>query len=226
MFKRVRTAVSLVPAFVRLIRSEYVDLEDFLSAADRMEHVLQDKIRAEPALGALAARPPMEPLPPTAELLELPENTVGHALGQMLASQGFDHITADYPDTEVGRVRRWLELTHDLWHVTTGFGTDIPGELGVQAVYLAQLDERISMFAMGVFMLKSVQEDRERVHLCFDAISLGWAMGRDMEQLASVDWIAELETPLDELRARLGVTPATGLLSQGRYAEDRAAMAA
>lgn len=226
MFTRVRTAVSLVPAFVRLIRSEYVDLDDFLSAADRMEHVLAEKIETMPELAALADRPAMKPLPTTAELLTYPEDTVGFALGRMLESQGFDHIQADYPDTKVGRVRRCLELTHDLWHVTTGFGTDMPGELGVQAVYLAQLDTRISMFAMGVFMIKSVREGRERVILCFDAIAMGWRMGRDIEPLSAVDWVAELNTPLDTLRERLGLTPATGALSRGRYAEDRAAMAA
>jgi ubiquinone biosynthesis protein Coq4 len=38
-------------------------------------------------------------------------------------------------------VKRGYE-THDIWHVVTGFHTDVAGELGLQAFYLAQFPGR------------------------------------------------------------------------------------
>lgn len=226
MFTAVRIAWAMVPALLRFFRSDYVDVNDFLGVMDNLQDIAMPRVLANPHLRAIASRPLMAPLPPVAELLAHPEGSIGHVLGTFLRAQGFDHIRVNVEDNEAGRVRAWVEQTHDLWHVVTGFGSDLPGEMGLQAFYLAQLGPPPSQMAIGALLLRNLTAEPARVQALMDAVAFGWHQGRTAEQVAGIDWHAELMTPVRELRARLGLSPATGALAAGRYHEDRAAHAA
>lgn len=229
MIRMLRDALTIGPAFLRLLRSDYVEADDFLAAVDKADADgtrVRKWIASIPALQDIAARPMLPPLPSRDVLLAMPEGTVGRVLGEMLAEQGFEPIRRERPDTDVGRVKTWLDTTHDLWHVVTGFGTHIAGEAGLQMVYLAQADTRISLMVQAAFCLRSIQGDREHILEVLDGVAFGWRLGREADALLGVDWHAELETPLDELRRRLRITPAQGALAEGRYGEEVAMLAA
>ena len=49
-----------------------------------------------------------------------------------------DILVPENVGSDFDYVRAHLRETHDVWHPVTGFDTDVAGELGLQAFYLAQ----------------------------------------------------------------------------------------
>jgi ubiquinone biosynthesis protein Coq4 len=98
-------------------------------------------------------------------------------------------------------VRAHLLEVHDIWHVLTGFGTQVAGELGVQAFSLAQLG---SPFAAGIItggmantLLFAFPERDVRMR----AIVRGWLLGKRARLLFGGTWARMWERPLEEVRA-------------------------
>src|SRR5262249_51956467 len=51
-----------------------------------------------------------------------------------------------------------LRKTHDLYHVVTGFDTDVPGEIGLQGFYIGQMHLPIPLSIMTSAMLNIVNK--------------------------------------------------------------------
>lgn len=146
-------------------------------------------------------------------LRSLPAGTLGRVFADWLTSKGYqpgeliDHARGD---NEVERYRRHLASTHDLWHVLTDFDTDVPGEVGLQAFYLAQLNTPLAVVLIAAMLLRRLRYRDTDVGPCMDAITRGWQLGKAARPLFGVDWAALWSTPLAEVRARfaLAVAPA------------------
>jgi ubiquinone biosynthesis protein Coq4 len=204
--KTVQTAV----AFARLAqdmgrRDEVFNLGEGLVAPEVLQ-AMADHVRSTPS-GALA----LQELPGVhldlARLATLPEGTLGRAYADFMIANRLD--PEDMPTLvafdEVRYVQAHLVETHHLWHVVTGFGTDVAGELGLQAFYLAQIPGRLpsAMLAAGFLnMLVHSFEDRDRR---MRAIVRGWLLGKRSRPLFGVRWDDHLERPLDEVRRSLGL---------------------
>lgn len=159
-------------------------------------------------------RAPERPQPLRVDLEALramPEGSLGRAFADWLAAQGFapgdlmkyDHAHNE-PDSEVARYRVHLQSTHDLWHVLTGFATDVDGEIGLQAFYLAQINSPLSLVLLSASTL-GVLRKRLDATSHMDAITRGWRMGKAARPLFGVDWASMWTTPLAEVRERFGL---------------------
>jgi ubiquinone biosynthesis protein COQ4 len=106
-------------------------------------------------------------------------------------------------DTDAGRYGRRMRDLHDVFHVVTGYGRDLRGEVGCLAFTFAQT------WNTGIG------------YLVFDSLkNAGWwseqgrfirqafRRGRRSEWLVDQDWESLLEQPLERLRMQLGVGPA------------------
>ncbi len=96
---------------------------------------------------------------------------------------------------------RYRDL-HDIWHVVTGYGTDLAGEYGIVALQSQQVGYR-AMSVMGFvsMLMTSLAERRlDMVGTWFG----GRRRGREGTYLLAQDWESLLELPLDEVKARLG----------------------
>ncbi|MFC7358319.1 hypothetical protein ACFQO1_11520 [Jejudonia soesokkakensis] len=71
------------------------------------------------------------------QLLQMPKNTVGYALGKFLDSQGFELIP---------KVER-----HDAYHLLTGFSTSVEDEIALQ--YLCFGNGKRTPYLLGVLLL-------------------------------------------------------------------------
>jgi ubiquinone biosynthesis protein COQ4 len=141
-------------------------------------------------------------------LRTLPVGSFGREAARFLDQRKLDPASLPRrPDSDgPSWLRAHLLESHDLWHVVTGFDTDVAGEGGLQAFYLAQFPARLGAVLLSLIMMNTfIYEfgDRDRR---MDAISRGWQLGRDAQQLLGVDWGALWTVPLAEVRARLGVT--------------------
>jgi ubiquinone biosynthesis protein Coq4 len=200
-------------SFVRLVRDpnrldEVFHLSDRLSRAHpEVLAIMANHVRRTPeGAEALRARPRLGKVDLEA-LAALPEGSLGRAFAEFLRARNLD--PADIPtlpgEDEVGYVRAHLYETHDLWHVLTGFETDVAGELGLQAFYAAQLPGRLPIALLAMGMLNTfIYADGDRDPR-LTAIGRGYALGKRAKPLFGVDWAARWAAPLSEVRASLGL---------------------
>ena len=148
-------------------------------------------------------------------LSRLPEGTLGRAYYEFMAEE---NLTADglvdasrevplrdeRPEDEQIFGDR-LRDSHDLWHVTTGYGRDGLGELALLAFSYAQTRNRGIGFIVLVGWRISTKRNPDlklgRV------IREGFRHGKRAAWLPTADWEALLDRPLEEVRALLNIAP-------------------
>ncbi|MCU1281537.1 MAG: hypothetical protein JWM53_5083 [bacterium] len=140
-------------------------------------------------------------------LRALPTGTLGRQYALMMDRNGLDPASIPtLPDDDEGKyVRSHLYETHDLWHVVTGFGTDVAGELGLQAFYQAQLPGKLPSAILAAGFVNTLVYSFAQRDVRMREIARGWLLGRRSQQLFGVRWDDYLARPLDEVRARLGL---------------------
>lgn len=149
--------------------------------------------------------------PDIGRLLACPEGSLGREYGAMMSRLGLDYSVfpkARVCDDVTYYLARGRE-THDVWHVVTGFGTDVPGELGLQAFQLAQLEVPISKVLVGLGILRTVLYP-ELLDPVVDAVARGWRMGKRSAPLIAQRWEDAWDRPLATWRQALGLDAADG----------------
>lgn len=158
---------------------------------------------------ALAERVRLERID-LARLRKMPVGSLGYEFAAHMDRERLDPATLPKltATSDPMFVRAHLFETHDIWHVVTGFGTDVPGEIGVQAFYLAQFPSRLAstILAAGLLHASMVAIDRKDAFL--EAIVSGYTLGRNAKPLFGVRWDDLWETSLATIRADLGILPA------------------
>ncbi|MFO0665604.1 MAG: Coq4 family protein [Polyangiaceae bacterium] len=140
------------------------------------------------------------------ELRALPEGSLGRAYAEFMTENDLSpDAIPRLPETAPFAEGHLLE-THDLWHVITGFGPDVAGEAGLQAVYAAQLPGMLPAALASALLLNAALE-RSSVGMKrrFDAIARGWLMGQRAKRFFGYDFQANFPRPLSEVRAELGI---------------------
>jgi ubiquinone biosynthesis protein Coq4 len=143
------------------------------------------------------------------ELRHLPEGTLGRVFADNMIAQGLDPaaIPTLPSDDDKEYIQAHLFETHDVWHAVTGFGTDVPGELGLQAFYMAQLIGKLPTAILASGFLNTLLFNHDERGPRMDEIARGWQMGRKARQLFGVRWDKLWSTPLTEVRRALGLEP-------------------
>ncbi|MBI1261690.1 MAG: hypothetical protein GC184_08185 [Rhizobiales bacterium] len=148
-------------------------------------------------------------------LSRLPEGSLGHLYYKFMSSE---NLTADglveasevIPDREkipeAAKIYRNRQRdTHDLWHVSTGYGRDGLGELCLLAFIYAQTGNR-GIGAIVLFGLRATSRSYPGLGL-WKAVREGYRLGKVAKWLPGTDWEALLSRPLDEVRAELNLGP-------------------
>ena len=94
---------------------------------------------------------------------------------------------------------------HDFQHVLTGYDSTPYGELALAAFYLAQLRFPYHAMRMAVTTAHMAMLNPGIITQAMDAIVDGWSYGRAVKNLNFVRWEDHLDTPLEELRQRMGL---------------------
>ncbi len=97
-----------------------------------------------------------------------------------------------------------MRQTHDLWHVLTGYSTDVPGELSLQAFTYAQTDMPPALLVSLFGTLKFAWRDPKLLKMTLD----GYRRGRRATFLPNVRWEDRWELPIDDVRREFGILPA------------------
>ncbi|MDO8288125.1 MAG: Coq4 family protein [Parvibaculum sp.] len=147
-------------------------------------------------------------------LKALPEGTLGREYFKFMDSEG---LTADgLVEASEEAPRRYaregaekifgdrMRDSHDLWHVTTGYGRDGLGELSQLALYYAQTKNR----GIGLIVLMgayTANKDAPSLGI-WKAVREGYRLGKRAAWLPAADWENLLNKPLAEVRAILGMS--------------------
>jgi ubiquinone biosynthesis protein COQ4 len=97
-----------------------------------------------------------------------------------------------------------VRQTHDIWHIITGFSTDLAGEIGLQTFTLTQTRSPLSVTLLAgtiVFALKSSISLNPLVK----TMQKGWQMGESAKPFLAQKWEEDWEKPLSEWRADFNI---------------------
>ncbi len=136
--------------------------------------------------------------------------TLGAEYARMMRLGGFD--PEFYEHNKVFDVESFFILrmrkTHDLYHVVTGFGTDVPGELGLQAFYIGQLFSPVpvAILVSGLLWVAGTK-NRDIIRDSFDQIVYGYELGKRSDKLWGVIWEDMWQMDLHTIRSNLNITP-------------------
>jgi ubiquinone biosynthesis protein Coq4 len=136
----------------------------------------------------------------------LPEGTLGRVFHDHCRGRGIDPNLVHVPPTdEIGWMLNHLYQTHDIWHVATGWGNDLAGEVGLGAFYAAQLGNPAFFGYMLALVQLNVIWRRADLGQVFAAFSAGYQTGTRSRPLFGTDWEALWPLPLREVRERFGL---------------------
>ncbi|HKP56263.1 MAG TPA: Coq4 family protein [Polyangiales bacterium] len=138
-------------------------------------------------------------------LAALPEGTLGRSYVEFLRARGLTPEVFVPPrqvrDERTRYLAQRLRQTHDLWHVLTGYDTDVFGEVELQAFMFGQLRLPFSFLVSMFGTLKEGPFSRERLGRVWAA----YRRGRRAQPLAWRMWERHFATPLLQLKAAFGL---------------------
>jgi ubiquinone biosynthesis protein COQ4 len=182
------------------------DIEDGMKQSEAMLVAIAHML-AVPEIAALAAEKYLAPLPDIPQLLQCPVGSLGHAYATYIDTSGFD--PAFYRSLEIEDDTSYLLLrlrqTHDLWHVVTGFSTDVPGELGLKAFELAQTRRTMAGILIAGGFVKCLLQTPTELDLLLDRIAHGYRLGTQAKPLLAQKWEENWDKPLTAWRSELGL---------------------
>lgn len=121
--------------------------------------------------------------------------TLGRELARFIDDHNFDPLESG----------DWIQRTHDIWHVLTGLSSSEQDELLLQAFTRAQVFRPTSaiLVLLGLITRRcNLQDVAERIR-----------QGRQAKSMIDWDIEADWNTPLDEVRRKLGIAPIARELS-------------
>ncbi len=143
-------------------------------------------------------------------LMSLPETTLGGAFARHMKKNNLDPDLFQAPPglpTMVAYVAKRVRQTHDIWHLLTGYDTDVPGELALQAFYYGhmRLPSSLALSVLGTARYLSKFPNRQLVAMVRD----GYRRGKLATFLPTVRWEELWEMRLADVRTKLNIAPRT-----------------
>lgn len=141
------------------------------------------------------------------KLLTYPHDSLGYIYASAIKGSGLDpnlHIGMT-AESDAKYVELRLSQTHDIWHVITGFDTSPIGEIGLQAVHLAQFPYPLATMLVANSLMSSTLLYPEGLPSLLNAIALGWQMGETAGALFAQKWEQGWDKPLAQWQAELNI---------------------
>jgi ubiquinone biosynthesis protein COQ4 len=123
------------------------------------------------------------------KLRQLPAGTLGCEVARFLDEQGFEPIKSG----------DWIQRNHDIWHVLTGLSSSIEDEFILQAFTRAQVFRP----SCAILVLLGLLSGKCTIGQIIKGLNYGKLADRLIEWDVESDW----ETPLSEVRKKLGILP-------------------
>jgi ubiquinone biosynthesis protein Coq4 len=160
------------------------------------------------------------PAPYTLDDLErCAPGTLGHVYRRHMIENDLrpDYFAPIDPSDDFAYTRLRLYMTHDLWHVVTGYPTTMIGEMAIVGFYLGHFERHMgdragsaAAFAAilaGTMTLHAALFRQDRITHFTRALVDGWSRGQGARPFFAERFEERWDEPLDGVRASLGVGP-------------------
>lgn len=186
------------------------DVEDGLRNT-KAAQLAVDYAKSQPGVAELFEERYFAPVPDINALLNLPSDSLGHVYASYLTESGFDpNFYRKVPiDDDVTYMFMRMRQTHDIWHVVTGFGSDVNAELGLKAFEIAQVHRTLAAMLVSGGLLRTLFKTPEQLDGLLEQVAIGYRMGARAKPFLAQKWEEHWEKPLDEWRSELNIQPAT-----------------
>lgn len=211
LIRTIRGRAKAVMGLVKLTKDptkleEVFNIAEGFENPERLEKLMENFRNVPQHAAALRERPRIGHVD-LAAMSRYAPGTLGRAVHDELTRLGIDPKDMILPDGdgEFDYVRAHMRETHDIWHVVTGFDTDVAGELGLQAFYFAQYRAPLPPLLLSVGMMNTILYAMDDGDRRMRAIVRGWLMGRAAKTFFGLRWAEMFDLPLEEVRRRVGV---------------------
>jgi ubiquinone biosynthesis protein COQ4 len=149
----------------------------------------------------------LAPPPDMETLAQLAPDSLGYHFAEHIRVTGFDpnYYRALPIVDDSSYILTRLRQTHDLWHLVTGLGSDVNGELGLQAFCLAQIRIPLPILLIAGGLLRTLLIAPEELGDALEQIAIGYRMGAKAKPFLAQKWEAGWDKPLSQWRAELDV---------------------
>ncbi|HEX8433487.1 Coq4 family protein [Archangium sp.] len=177
-----------------------LDLNVYASLAQQLQ-------RSEEGRRMLSERPSLQGKELDLTVLErLPEGTLGHAFARYFRDNKISpfETTLELKD-DIDVIGKRYRETHDLLHVLTGYGTDVVGEMELQAYALGNLGIHTAVLILLFGTFERLKERQPGVGMSeyLRRLRAAYHRGRASQQFLGFWFEHHWETPVATLRARL-----------------------
>ncbi|MEE3717143.1 Coq4 family protein [Tumidithrix elongata RA019] len=185
------------------------DIEDGLRHIKATELAVEF-VKSKPGVAELFQERYLAPSVNIEALLQLPQESLGHAYASYIKDSGFDpnFFRPLKVEDDASYFLLRMRQTHDIWHIVAGFGTDVFGELGLKAFELAQTHRTMSAVLIAGGLLSTLFKHPEELDNLLNQIAIGYRLGTKAKPFLAKKWEENWERPLLEWRQELGVEPA------------------
>jgi len=173
--------------------------------------------RTNPAIAALMDERYNPPLPTLETLLQYPPGSLGYCYARYLTDMGF---AADfYRETPIADDATYLLMrmrkTHDIWHLVTGFSTDVVGEITLKAFEFAQTRRPLAIVLITGSLLKALVQAPESLNHILTQLCRAYQLGQRCQPLLAQRWEMAWEKPLHEWQRELGLNETEAIAPVG-----------
>jgi ubiquinone biosynthesis protein COQ4 len=142
-------------------------------------------------------------------LQALPKDTVGQLFAAHMSKYGLDidalNVPAPMPnDADETYILRRYRGNHDIWHTVLGLGTEGYEEVLVHAFTYGQLKFPLSTLIVFGGTLKHILLEG-RWDVLRRQLAAAYEIGKNAKPLVGVYWERHWQTPIEEMRERLGL---------------------
>ncbi|MBI3676451.1 MAG: hypothetical protein HY243_07505 [Proteobacteria bacterium] len=151
------------------------------------------------------------------ELAHAPTDSLGHAIHQLIVDNRFDLEVLDRESIGLAQLppalrflnTRILQM-HDVWHLIGGFRTTGLHEIAISAFQLAQFGHGYSAMLLATVVTATALRQNRDSSILLQTIAEAWRHGHTSPSFMAIDWEAEWDRPIDDIRARHAITPFRG----------------
>jgi ubiquinone biosynthesis protein Coq4 len=203
-------AAQALESFITLVQ-EPDNLEAIYDIAEMLNHtdlgyLAREYLTAQPGVAEIIRERYLTGTPDLDALLNCPPGSLGHEFATHMKTAG---LNPDFYRTVIVKdnasyIALRLRQTHDIHHIVTGFGTDIPDEIGLQAFQLAQTRSPLGIALIASSFANNISSTPVLTQI-IDCIHHGWHMGINAKPFLAQKWEQNWDKPLTEWRRELGI---------------------